>query len=138
VIYVVELPNQGDPFAWFAYDDDDFARKVAAGDALQPWEIYDEVTPRSLIEAVGHASVDEQARHGFPAICALGDEYGWDTPLYRADHLLGSGVLRVEPVTEREALTATLAARDDGLRCIYWRDQEAISAAEGATQPWLP
>lgn len=30
MIYVVELPDQGDPRAWFAYDDEDFARKVAA------------------------------------------------------------------------------------------------------------
>ena len=42
MIYVVELPEEGKPRAWFAYDDEDFSRKVAASDPLQPWEIHDE------------------------------------------------------------------------------------------------
>ncbi|MBC7215756.1 MAG: hypothetical protein H5U28_11210, partial [Burkholderiaceae bacterium] len=53
MIYVLEVPAQGLPKAWFAYDDEDFSRKVAASDPLQPWEIYDEVTPRGLLEALG-------------------------------------------------------------------------------------
>lgn len=131
MIYVVELPGQGQPRAWFAYDDEDFARKVAATDALQPWEIHDEVTARGLLEDLGQPAVDAQARERFPAVCALGDEHGWDTLLYRADHLLGRGVFRTEPVTERDALTAALAARD-GRRCVYWNDRDAIGAFEGA------
>ena len=131
MIFVVELPEQGNPRAWFAYDDDDFARKVAASDPLDPWEIHDELTARDLLEASGHAGPDEGAREGSPAICALGDAHGWDTPLYRADHLLGRGVLRTEPVAERDALAAALAARG-GQSCIYWNDREAIGAFEGA------
>ncbi len=38
MIYVLEVPAGGDPRAWFAYDDDDFSRKVAATDALQAWK----------------------------------------------------------------------------------------------------
>lgn len=132
MIYVVELPEQGQPRAWFAYDDEDFARKVAASDPLQAWEIYDELTARGLLEDLGHPTLDANAREAFPAICALGDEHGWDTPLYRADHLLGRGVFHSEPVTERDALSAALSARSGVTSCIYWTDRDAIGAFEGA------
>ncbi|HEY0201410.1 MAG TPA: hypothetical protein VGC24_06935 [Burkholderiaceae bacterium] len=131
MIYVVELPERGDPLAWFAYDDDDFARKIAAADVLQPWEIYDQTSPRSLLEDRGLVATDAQARTDFPAICALGDTHGWDTPLYRADHLLGRGALSADVVSERDALAAALAARG-GQCCIYWDDRTAIAAFEGA------
>lgn len=131
MIYVVEVPVKGDPRAWFAYDDEDFARKVAASDALEAWEIHDELTARDLLEANGGAPDDPASCVRFPAICALGGEHGWDTPLYRADHLLGRGVLRAEPVARRDALAGALAARG-GLSCIYWNDRDAIGAFEGA------
>lgn len=131
MIYVVEIPEPGDPMAWFAYDDDDFERKVVATDPLQAWEIHDAVTARELLEDVGHATPDAGARARFPAICALGDTHGWDTRLYRADHLLGRGVFQVQPVGMREALTAALAARG-GERCIYWSEVDALRAFEGA------
>lgn len=130
MIYVLELPRQGDPRAWFAYDDADLARKVAAADPLQPWEIHDEMSARELLEANGHAPGGPRARACFPALCALGEAHGWDTPLFRADHLLGRGVLRAEPVSAREALAAALAARGEGC-CIYWSDLEALRAFEG-------
>ncbi|MFZ3120283.1 MAG: hypothetical protein WA159_18430, partial [Variovorax sp.] len=90
----MELPQQGDPRAWFAYDDDDFARKVAATDPLQAWEIHDTLTARDLLasasdalegastDAIPETAVDAATRERFPAICALGDAHGWDTPLY--------------------------------------------------------
>ncbi len=139
MIHVVELPQQGDPRAWFAYDDDDLARKVAATDPLQAWEIHDTLTARDLLESAcdlpdstsPDITIDAATRERFPAICALGDAHGWDAPLYRADHLLGRGVLRAEPVAEREALSAALAARG-GLSCVYWNDRDAIGAFEGA------
>lgn len=135
MIYVVEVPEHAAPRAWFAYDEADFARKVAAGDPLEPWEIHDQLTARCLLEDMGHAEVDALARECYPAICALGDSHGWDTALYRADHLLGAGVLSVEPVDERAALLAALAARPGECR-VYWSDQEAVLASEGADQ-WL-
>ncbi len=91
------------------------------------------MTARALLDALGHAQVDAGARSRCPAVCALGDEHGWDTPLHRADHLLGRGVLRAEPVALRDALAAALAARD-GLNCIYWNDRDAIGAFEGPTR----
>lgn len=130
MIYVLERPAQGDAQAWFAYDDDDLARKVVASDPLQDWEIHDCMTARELLEASGHATLDTPARESCPAICALGDEHGWDTPLYRADHLLGRGVLSVTPVSMRDALTAALSVRG-GEPCIYWSDTDALRAFEG-------
>lgn len=131
MIYVVEVPEHAAPRAWFAYDEADFARKVAAGDTLEPWEIHDQLTARCLLEDMGHAEVDALARECYPAICALGDSHGWDTALYRADHLLGAGVLSAEPVSETAAHEAALAARG-GLTCVYHGDRDAIGAFEGA------
>lgn len=131
MIYVLEIPDKGLPRAWFAYDDEDLLRKVAATDALEAWEIHDEVTARELLEGAGESFEEPGARERFPAICALADAHGWNTPLYRADHLLGRGVLRAEPLTERAALCAALGARP-GLHHVYWSDREAIGAFEGA------
>jgi hypothetical protein len=133
MIYVLEIPEQGRPRAWFAYDDEDFSRKVAATDALEAWEIHDEVSARALLEGAGLAVDQPRAREQFPAICALADAHGWDTPLYRADHLLGRGVLRTQPVTGRMALAAALDARP-GRHHVYWNDRDAIGAYEGADQ----
>ena len=131
MIHVLELPPAGMPRVWFAHDEADLARKVAATDALQPWEIHDVLTPQELLAASGHDAPDAAARAALPALCALGDAHGWHTPRYRADHLLGRGVLRPEPVPPREALAAALSARG-GIACLYWSDAEAIGAFEGA------
>ncbi|BCO25857.1 hypothetical protein MIZ03_0736 [Rhodoferax lithotrophicus] len=130
VIYVLELPENGAPRAWFAYDDEDFSRKVAASDPLESWEIHDDVTALGLLNDVGHPVADATAREQFPAICALGDEHGWHTPLYRADYVLGRGVFRTAPVEDRAAFSAALAARA-GNCCIYWNEREAVGAFEG-------
>lgn len=135
MIYVIECPPAGEPIAWFAYHLADLGRKVAARDPLEAWEIHDEVTPRALLGALGHDRVDEAARAAFPFVCALGKQYGWDTTLYRADHLLGRGVLSPEPVGEKAAFLAALAVRPGECR-IYWSDQEAVMATEGADD-WL-
>ena len=135
MIYVIECPPAGEPIAWFAYHLADLGRKVAARDPLEAWEIHDEVTPRALLEALGHEQVDEAARAAFPSVCALGDQHGWDTTLYRADHLLGRGVLSPDSVDEKAALLAALAARPGECR-VYWSDQEAVLATEGADD-WL-
>jgi len=129
VIYVVELPAAGKPTAWFAYDEADFARKVAASDPLRPEEIYDTATARELLEFSG-PSPDAGVRAQYPSICAIGDAHGWDTLLYRADYLLGRGLCQPEPVTQRDASEAALKARGDCL--VYWTDRDAIGAFEGA------
>lgn len=135
MIYVLQCPPDAEPSAWFAYHLGDLARKVAADDPYEAWEIHDEVTPRALLDALGHETVDEAARTAFPSVCALGDQYGWDTTLYRADHLLGRGALSPDPVDVRAATVAALAARPGEFR-VYWSDQDAVLATEGGDE-WL-
>lgn len=135
MIYVLQCPPDAEPNAWFAYHPDDLLHKLAADDVLEAWEIHDEVTPRALLDALGHESVDADARSAFPAVCALGDQHGWDTTLYRADHLLGRGVLSPDPVDLRAATEAALAARPGEFR-VYWSDQDAVLATEGGDE-WL-
>lgn len=129
MIYVVEFPHQGTAGAWFAFDADDFSRKVYAGDALAPYQIHDVVTPRELLDMVDKTPDDAGVRDEFPAICGLADQHGWDTPLYRADYLLGEGVLRTEPVSETDACIAALKQRLRNFR-IYWEDAAAMAALD--------
>ena len=62
MIYVLQCPPDAEPQAWFAYHPDDLLHKLAADDPLEAWEIHDEVTPRALLEALGHDTVDAAAR----------------------------------------------------------------------------
>ncbi|GLS15088.1 hypothetical protein [Hydrogenophaga electricum] len=136
MIHVVSIgPAQDHATAWFAYDDADFARKVAATDPLAAWEIHDVATVAELLADQGHDTVDAAAQAACPALCALGARYGWEHPLYRADHLLGRGVLSEEPVSVRSAFEAALQARP-GTHRLYGTDTEAVGAFEGA-DPWL-
>ncbi|NML16152.1 hypothetical protein [Azohydromonas caseinilytica] len=133
MIFVLEMPAQAEPKAWFAYDADDLLRKVAAGDALQAWEIHDRATPRELLEMFDAAPETPGVHGRYPGICAMGEEYGWDTPLYRADHLLEPGTYRTGLVTPAQASEAALRARGD---CrIYWSESEATAAFERAEDP---
>lgn len=129
MIYVVEFPEQGRARAWFAFDSRDFARKVYVSDARKEWEIFDVVSARELLELIDTAPEDGDVRDKFPAICALADQHGWDTPLYRADYLLGEGAFQAGAVTETEACTAALKARAQTC-LIYWTDTQATSALE--------
>jgi hypothetical protein len=130
MIYVVEFPEAGRAHAWFAFDADDFARKVYASDKREEWEIYDVVTVRELLEGVGETPESPTANAKFPAIYHLGKRHGWDTHLYRADFLLGAGCFQPEAVSESEACAAALAQRVKLCR-VYWSDSEATAALEG-------
>lgn len=131
MIYVVEISADGMSSAWFAYDDGDFIRKVEAGDSLKPWEIHDVSTPRELLALMERTPSDARSYEEFPAICNLGDQYGWDTLLYRADYVHGRGVYQARPVSQVRACTAALQQRHR--QCfVYWTDQQAIAAAEGS------
>jgi len=129
MIYVVEFPEQGRPRAWFAFDNRDFTRKVYADDARQDWEIFDVVSPRELLEMLGTVPEADDVRDKFPAVCGLADRNGWDTPLYRADYLLGPGEYRPEAVSESAACAAALSKRGKAC-CVYWSDTEATSALD--------
>lgn len=94
------------------------------------WEIFDVATARELLGLLGKTAVMPEARDKFPAICNLGDEYGWDTPLYRADYLLGEGAFQPGAVIEIDACVAALTCRTKACK-IYWSDQQATAALEG-------
>jgi hypothetical protein len=140
MIFVVEVPHEGDAHAWFAFDGEDLLRKVVVDDPLMPWEVFDTATARELLDLVGGIPGSPEAFAAFPGICGLADEYGLDTPLYRADHLLERGCYRPQSVRIEAACEAALKQRvaaqpTDGplkdLR-IYWSEQEAVLASEGA------
>jgi hypothetical protein len=140
MIYVIEVPHQGDPTAWFAFNGEDLLNKVAVNDTLASWEVYDCSSARDLIEMVGQEAESAQAESQFPGICRLAKEFGWDTPLYRADYLLERGAYQPEAVSIEAACEAALKKRvtaepaDGALKDlrIYWSDPQAVLATEGA------
>ena len=129
MIYVVEFPKQGRAHAWFAFEKQDLMRKIYVADKKKEWEIFDVVTARELLELPGKTPDTPNVRNEFPAICSLADQYGWDTPLYRADYLLGDGVFQLEAVSETDACVAALTQRTKACK-IYWSDTQATGALE--------
>ena len=140
MIYVVEVPHEGPPHAWFAFHGEDLLSKVVLHDALQLWEVYDVTSARELLELVGQIPGTAEAQNEFPGLCRLAGAYGWDTPLYRADHLLERGTYQPEKVALEAACAAALQARVSenlvagALKAVrlYWSDPEAVLATEGA------
>ena len=143
MIFVVEVPHAdakpSEAHAWFAFDGDDLLGKVVVDDPLQSWEVFDTTTARELLSLVGEEPGTPQARSAFPGICRLADEYGLDTPLYRADYLLERGCYQPEPVRIEAACEAALKQRVAPLEQggtlkdlrIYWSEQQAVLATEG-------
>ena len=130
MIYLLDITEGHEPRAWFAYDEDDLACKLAAELGLARNALHDCFSARELLALEDSVPESELARH-YPALCALADTYGWDQMLYRADAMLGSAVLRTEPVTLRAALDAALAARNVQ-SLVYWNDSDALAAFEGS------
>lgn len=129
MIFVVEQPEAGAARAWFAHDEPDFLRKVCVDDALPAWEVYDVVTPRELLEMTDRTPESPDVRSACPALCALAEQHGWDTPLYRADPLLGAGHFRAEPISALEAGLAALQRRGGQWR-IYGNEAVAMAAVD--------
>lgn len=134
MIFVLEVPVSEHPHAWFAYDDQDLLTKVAEGDPLQPWEIHDACTPHDLMELVGVLPGSPEAQ-AFPGMVKLAQAYGLDSTLYRADYVLERGCYQDQPISVRKACEAALQHRVGStlkdLR-IYWSEQDAVLATEGA------
>lgn len=96
MIHIVEINAQNRAHAWFAFDEEDFIRKVPAGHGTGPgMVIYGQTTARKL--------ADE----------ALAAQNGWDIPLFRAGYLLGQGVYQNDPVSELRASLAVVAGASD-------------------------
>ena len=103
------------------------ARHKEAGRVPVTVYVYPEA--RELLEMTDRTPDAPDARSACPAVCALADQHGWDTPLYRADHLLGNGQLRPEPVTPLDAGMAALLARGGQWR-VYGHEDVALAAAD--------
>lgn len=129
MIYVVEAPPQGTARAWFAFDEDDLLRKVAADDSRAAHEIWDEASPRALLDFFDESPGSPEVAHRYPGICALGAEFGWDTPLFRADYLREPGLYAPEPVRLVDACRAALRARGGEWR-FYEGEQHALIAVD--------
>ena len=129
MIYVVEIPQEGRPFAWFAFDVEDLSRKVHAAKVNDPRTVYACLSPREQLAANGleHSPEQPAVRSAAPEIFHLADSHGWDTPLYRADYLLAPELWQSEAVSELEACVAAVA--EGKLHCrVYLSDQAAASA----------
>lgn len=126
MIFVVEQPPDREPKAWFAYDRWDLLRKVAAGDALQEWDVWDCASPRELLAMFDSTPDAPDARERFPGLWALGTEDGWDTSMYRAAYLPDGAMWRTEPITVEAACVAALQARGP---CMVFLDESGATAA---------
>jgi hypothetical protein len=129
MIFVVHAPDAGTASAWFAFDDDDLLRKVAAGDAKAAHEIWDCASARELLELFDETPAGAGVGERFPGIAALGAECGWDTPLFRADYLQAPGLYAPEPVRPADACRAALRARGGRWR-FYADETQALNAVD--------
>ncbi|HEY3301047.1 MAG TPA: hypothetical protein VGJ90_09765 [Methylophilaceae bacterium] len=116
MIHVVEIQKNNHARVWFAFDEEDFVRKVQVtygkeGDVV----IYQRTTVQQL-QSSGGVSVD--VTHELSA------KYGEETPLYRADFMWGDGVYQTEPVSALRASLAAVASNADFR--IYINDEEAL------------
>ena len=127
MIYVVEFPHQGRPHAWFAFNRDDFVRKVHAIRAHEGWVIYEALSVRERVAACGTDTPD--AARTQADLLELARVHGWDALLYRADPVLGQGVWHAEPVDAFDACVAALAHELKTCR-VHLSDEQAIAALQ--------
>lgn len=125
MIHVVEVPWQGRPLAWFAFDEDDLIGKIRVRRAATAQCIHAVASARELLATSG-AAADAPPDW----IAALAGRHGWDTPLYRADALLEPGSYQPEPVSELHAHLAALAGPLRACR-LHVDDESALEALYG-------
>jgi hypothetical protein len=129
MIYIVEFPHQGRARAWFAFDRDDFVRKVRAIRTREDWVVFEALSARERLAARGTVPDTPDAAPTHADLFELARVHGWDAPLYRADPVLGAGVLQAGPVDEFDASVAALA-RDLKACRVYLNDKDAIQALQ--------
>lgn len=121
MIHIVEINEHNHAHAWFAFDEEDFVRKVRADHAQRLAKIiYQQTTARQLLTACG------QNKH--PQLLALATQHGLDTALYRADYLLGAEHYQTEAISELRACLAAVASAHDFR--IYTDDSTAADELE--------
>lgn len=129
MIYVVEFPHQGRAHAWFAFNRDDFVRKVKVIRAREGWVIFEALSGRERLAAYGMTPDTPNAAQMHADLFALAHDHGWDAPLYRADHVFGQGVLQAEPVDEFDASVGALVQDIKTCR-VHLSDEQAIAALQ--------
>ena len=129
MIYVVEAPTHGEAHAWFAFDEDDLLRKVATGDARAGHEIWDSASAHELLDLFDEQPDSPGVDERYPGIHRLGLEFGWETPLFRADYLQEPGLYVPEPTRLIDACRAALRARGGEWR-FYEGEQHALIAVD--------
>lgn len=129
MILAVEIPRQGKPGCWFAFDEEDFIRKVRLARAGAEGVIFRVETPRMLLDARGGKPDSPDAHIQHADLLEMAATHGWDTPMYRADYLLAPGHYQADEVSEFVAHVATLA---HGLKAcrVYPDETHALAALE--------
>lgn len=111
MIHIVEINEQHRAHVWFAFDEADLIRKVQVDRSQDnTMVIHARTTAHQLDDA------------------DLASRYGKDTPLYRADYLLGQGTYQTEPITELRACVAAIASTHEFR--IYPDDETAADAID--------
>lgn len=116
MIHVVEIHENNHANVWFAFDEDDFVRKVQATYGKESGVVIYQETTVEQLRSTGGVSQE--------VIQALAAKYTAQTPLYRADYLLGEGVYQAEPVSSLRASLAAVASNVDFR--IYSNDDDAL------------
>jgi hypothetical protein len=127
MILTLEIPQQGKPSCWFAFNEDDFIRKVQVARSAADGVIFNASTPRELLAARGSAPDAPGLRDQHADLLDLATAHGWDTLLYRADYLLAPGHYQIEEVS---AFVAHVAVTAHGMRTcrIYLDEEQAMDA----------
>lgn len=125
MIHVLEVPWEGRPLAWFAFDQDDLIGKIRVRRAAAGACIHAVASARELLVTSG-AAADAPPDW----IAELASRHGWDRPLYRADALLEPGLYQPEPVSALHAHLAALAAPLQSCR-LHPDDESALEALYG-------
>lgn len=126
MIYVIQLPKAGRPHAWFAFDRDDFRRKVNAS-CNDDRVIFKSMTAREVLTEAGLDPDWPAASVDFPEVFEAAARKGWGAALYRADYYTGDHRYTEEPIDEWEAYAAAIGRPDDDCR-IYRSDESALNA----------
>jgi hypothetical protein len=129
MFYVVEMPPQAEPRAWFAFDEDDLLDKVAARTGMAAHEVWDCSSARDLLQVLGDRPEAAGVEQRYPALCALGVSLGWDTRLYRADAVQEPGLYRRDAVDVLAACRAALVACGGEWR-LYAGERHALHAVD--------
>lgn len=104
MIFILELHHPAAPRVWFAHDEEDLLRKLAAQDALRDWRAHGSATLRELLETALRARGDSRIYWDESEATAAFErtqDPAWQGPGWRARWAL------------REQLIATEVLADD-------------------------